>query len=267
MGKRLDGGVQSVDRAMLVLETLGECQEGQCLTALSRQTGLSLTTAHRLLTTLQQRRFVQFSPSEKVWRVGLRAFSVGSAILRDSCFISRAQPFLKLLRDRTGETANLGIVDNREMIKVCRLESRTTQKAGSPIGSRIPMTRSGIGKAVLYTYTPREIESVYRADIMNTLPSDGIVLEQSLLPELREARTRGYAIDDQSSKSGLCCVAAPIVGRQSDVVCAISISGSTARITPERIPMLGRLVADVAADFASSIERHDHHRVDAIVRN
>src|SRR5690606_33387535 len=76
------GTVQSVDRAMAILELLGEDEEGFRLTDISRRTGLSASTVHRLLTTLEQRRFVQFDPTDSMWHVGRTAFAVGSAFTR-----------------------------------------------------------------------------------------------------------------------------------------------------------------------------------------
>ena len=79
MDKDLLGRVQSVDRALTLLEVLGEDDSGQRLTDLARRTGLSLTTVHRLLTTLEQRQFVQFSLRDNLWHVGRQAYAVGSA--------------------------------------------------------------------------------------------------------------------------------------------------------------------------------------------
>src|ERR1700760_519109 len=81
-----DGGVQSVDRALLLIETLAEDDEGYRLTDLAVRTGLSPSTVHRLLTTLEKRRFVQFDRSEAVWYIGAKSFAVGSTFLRRRSF-------------------------------------------------------------------------------------------------------------------------------------------------------------------------------------
>src|ERR1700736_6880965 len=89
-----DGGVQSVDRALLIIETLAEDDEGYRLTDLAIRTGLSPSTAHRLLTTLEKRRFVEFNPSDNMWHVGRQAFAIGSAFVRRRNFVAPAFPFL-----------------------------------------------------------------------------------------------------------------------------------------------------------------------------
>src|SRR3982074_1721803 len=77
-----DGGVQSVDRALLILETLAEDDEGYRLSDLSVRTGLSTSTVHRLLATLEKRRFVQFDRYESKWHVGAQSFAVGATFPR-----------------------------------------------------------------------------------------------------------------------------------------------------------------------------------------
>src|SRR5947209_19712903 len=71
-----DGGVQSVDRALSIIETLAEDDEGYRLSDLAVRTGLSTSTVHRLLATLESRRFVQFDRAGLKWHVGARGFTV-----------------------------------------------------------------------------------------------------------------------------------------------------------------------------------------------
>ena len=92
-----DGGVQSVDRALTLIETLAEDDEGYRLTDLAVRTGLSTSTVHRLLTTLEKRRFVQFDRSEAKWHIGVRSFSVGSTFARRRNFVAHAMPYLRKL--------------------------------------------------------------------------------------------------------------------------------------------------------------------------
>src|SRR6202047_3152073 len=96
-----DGGVQSVDRALVIIETLAEDDEGYRLTDLAVRTGLSPSTVHRLLTTLEKRRFVQFDRDESTWHIGAQSLAVGSTFVRRRNFLSQALPYLRKLRDQT----------------------------------------------------------------------------------------------------------------------------------------------------------------------
>jgi len=247
--KDLNGRVQSVDRAMSLLEVLGSGEGGQRLTDLSRTTGLSLTTVHRLLTTLEQRRFVHFSASDSLWRVGPQAYAVGSAFVRDRTFVAPALPFLRRLRDQTRETANLGVVEDGEIVLVNQITSREITRAISRVGGRTPMTASGMGKAVLSCYSPDDVSAVLRRRGMRRITGKTLTSRDALERELADARTNGYSVDDEEFLPGLRCVAAPVYDSQAEVVCAISVSGLPARMTAERIPTLGRLLAQTAAEL------------------
>src|SRR6478735_1266503 len=119
-----DGGVQSVDRALSIIEVLAEDDEGYRLTDLAVRTGLSTSTVHRLLATLEKRRFVQFDRTESKWHVGAQSFAVGATFARRRNFVAQAMPYLRKLRDQTRETANLAVVDDESIIVLTRMESR-----------------------------------------------------------------------------------------------------------------------------------------------
>ena len=85
-----DGGVQSVDRALSIIEVLAEDDEGYRLSDLAVRTGLSTSTAHRLLATLEKRRFVQFDRTESKWHVGAQSFAVGATFTRRRNFTAQA---------------------------------------------------------------------------------------------------------------------------------------------------------------------------------
>lgn len=253
MNNQLDGRVQSVDRAMLLMEALSAAESGLRLTDLARRTKLSLTTVHRLLTTLEQRHFVQFLPGDSLWHIGQQAFTIGNAFVRDRSFVAPAQPFLRRLREQTKETANLGVVQDGEIVLVDQLESREINRAISRIGGRTPMTASGMGKSVLATYSGGEVISFLNRHGLRRVTNKTLTCRDALTTQLSKIRTDGYAVDDEEYVAGIRCVAAPVYDCHADVVCAISISGLPLRMTATRIPALGRLVAETAAEMTRSI--------------
>src|SRR5258705_8949894 len=89
-----DGGVQSVDRALLIIETLAEDDEGYRLTDLAVRTGLSPSTVHRLLATLEKRRFVQFDREESMWHIGAQNFACGSTLVPGRTIVAQTLAYL-----------------------------------------------------------------------------------------------------------------------------------------------------------------------------
>ena len=247
------GSVQSVDRALALLEALGEDEEGYRLTDLAIRTGLSPSTAHRLLATLEQRRFVAFDPSDNTWHVGRQTFSVGSAFVRRRNFVAPALPFLRKLRDLTHETANMGVADEGEVVVLTQVESREIMRAITRVGGRAPMVASGLGKAILATYSNDEVAAIIKRHGMPRLTPRSVLRAGELRGVLDAVRSQGYAVDDEEFLTGLRCVAAAVYNDQGEAMAAISVSGLAARVPERRVSELGRLVRDVARELTLAL--------------
>jgi IclR family acetate operon transcriptional repressor len=247
------GGVQSVERALRLLEILGEDAEGYRLTDLAGRSGLSLSTVHRLLTTLEARHFVQFDPTDGMWHVGRQAFAVGASFVTQRNFVGPALPFLKRLRDLTHETANLGIAEAGEMVVLTQVESREIMRAITRVGGRVPMVSSGMGKAILSTYRPEQVAAIISRFGMKRLTPGTLTRASDLTRELKQARSRGYAVDDEEYVQGLRCVAAVVRNQMGEALCAISVSGLAVRLTSDRIPQIGQLVAETAHALTAAL--------------
>ena len=248
-----DGGVQSVDRALLIIETLAEDDEGYRLSDLAVRTGLSTSTAHRLLTTLERRRFVQFDRDGSKWHVGAQSFVVGSTFVRRRNFATQAMPYLRKLRDQTRETANLAVVDDESIFVLTGMESREIMRSLTKVGGRVAMVASGVGKAVLATYSDDDVNAIIRRQGMPRLTEKSIVRPGALFRELETIRRQGYAVDDEEARIGLRCVAAVVFSDSSEPLAAISVSGMTSRVTAARLPALGQTVREVAAELTLAL--------------
>ena len=248
-----DVGVQSVDRALSIIETLAEDDEGYRLSDLAIRTGLSTSTVHRLLATLESRRFVQFDRTESKWHVGARAFTVGATFARRRNFSAQAVPYLRKLRDLTRETANLAVVDDEFIIVLTRAESREIMRSLTKVGGRVAMVASGVGKAVLATYSDADVSAIIHHHGMPRLTEKSIVRPSDLFKELEKVRRQGFAIDDEEACMGLRCIAAVVYNDNSEPLAAISVSGMTSRITDERLATLGETVREVAAELTLAL--------------
>src|ERR1700759_1830727 len=230
-----DGGVQSVDRALSIIETLAEDDEGYRLSDLAVRTGLSTSTVHRLLATLEKRRFVHFDRYESKWHVGAQSFSVGATFARRRNFTAQALPYLRKLRDQTRETANLAVVDDGSIIVLSRVESREIMRSLTKVGGRVAMVASGVGKAVLATYADDDVNAIICRQGMPRLTEKSIVRPGELFRELETIRRQGFAVDDEEARIGLRCVAAVVYNDCAEPLGAVSISGLTSRITDGRV--------------------------------
>src|ERR1700737_488153 len=248
-----DGGVQCVDRALLIIETLAEDDEGYRLSDLAVRTGLSTSTVHRLLATLEKRRFVQFDRYESKWHVGAQSFAVGATFTRRRNFAAQAMPYLRKLRDLTRETANLAVVDDQSIIVLTRMESREIMRSLTKVGGRVAMVASGVGKAVLATYSDEDVNAIICRQGMPRLTEKSIVRPSELFRELEAIRRQGYAVDDEKPRMGLRCVPPVVYNDCGEPLAAISVSGMTSRLTDDRLPALGKIVREVAAELTAAL--------------
>ncbi len=236
------GQVQSLARALAILNAVAEADDGMTLTDIAQQVGLPPSTTHRLLTTLQQEHYVRFDNERTLWSVGVQSFVVGNAFLRNRHLVQTARPLLRALMEESGETVNLAIIDEGEAVFLHQVECRQMMRALSSLGSRVPLHCSGVGKALLLAMPDAGVTKILHRHGLRRLTVRTIVRPAELREELERSQSRGYAIDDEEHAVGLRCVAAPIVDELGEAVAAISISGPAARITDDRIPLLGAMV-------------------------
>lgn len=247
-------GVQAVSRALALLRTLARTEEGAGVSELARRCGLAVSTAHRLLTTLEAEGFALYNAHTRLWHVGREAFSTGLAFGRRHSLAAPALPHLRWLRDVTRETANVGVLQDGHVITIGQVESRQIMRAiAMPGGKGVPAAASGMGKAILSTWPEAAVrEHVARHGLPPLTPRSHRRIE-TLLDDLASCRARGWALDDEEHTPGLRCVAAVISGIDGEALGAISISGLTMRITEARRDHAGDAVMKAASRLAAEL--------------
>jgi IclR family acetate operon transcriptional repressor len=238
--------VQALSRALTLLNRVAETAEGATLTELAQQVGLAPSTAHRLLTSLEQERYVRFEPKDRLWSIGVQAFVTGCAFTKTRNLVALARPHMRRLMDDSGETVNLAVEDNGQAVYLAQIECRQVMRVFTRPGSRVPLHCSAVGKAILTAYSDRLLTKVLQQQGMPRLTVKTLMSPAQLRDDIAQARSRGYALDDEEHAVGLRCISAPIFDETSDVVAALSASGPMARITDDRIAPLGALVIDAA---------------------
>ena len=253
MHREADGTVQSLLRALRLLELLAEDDEGYRLVDIAERAGLSTSTAHRLLTTLEQKRFVQFDRGANLWHVGVQCFAVGAAFGRRRNIVTLALPVLRKLRDAIGETANLGLADQGDVVFLTQVDSREMMRAMGRPGGRLPLACTAMGQAILAAMSEQEVSAYLQKYGLPRLTPNSIARPTKLHQALAEARRAGYAVDHEENAAGLRCVAAVIRDEQLRPIAAVSIAGPTVRVTLRRVPEVGREVMAAAHEITQAI--------------
>ncbi len=247
------GQVQSLMRALALLNALADADDGITLTDSAQQVGLSASTAHRLLTTLQQERYVQFDPERRLWSVGVQAFIAGNAFTKSRNLAGIARPAMRRLMEDSGETVNLAIEDQGQAVYLAQVECRQMMRAFARPGARVPLHCSGVGKALLSAMEPKALAKLLHKQGLPRMTLKTRNTAAALRDDLAAGRSRGFAIDDEEHAVGLRCIAAIIFDENRDPLAALSVSGPMARIQDERIPVLGALVRQAAQAVSVSL--------------
>lgn len=253
---RNDGHVQSLNRAIAILNRVAEAGDGLALTDIARDVKLSTSTAHRLLTTLQAQRYVRFDAAHKLWYVGVQAFIAGNGFLKSRDIVEIARPHMRRLREETGETVNLAVIEKGEAVYLAQLESREMMRTFARPGNRVALHCSGVGKAYLATLNDVDLAKYLPRNSLEALTGRTITTLDALRTEIRRIRKAGFALDDEEQASGVRCIASVIYNESGEPACALSVSGPATRLTADHVQTWGTKVKSAAGAITSEIGGH-----------
>ncbi len=248
------GAVQSLNRGLMILDRVAESgRNGALLTDIALQVGLPASTAHRLLNTLEQAGFVRRDPQLGVWHIGPKTFAIGNAFLDSRDVVAQARPYMKRLMEQAGETVNLAVENGGQIVYVAQVECTEMMRMIVRLGSRAPIHASAVGKAIMAWMQESQVERFLWYHGLQRLTPQTITTMAEMKSNLAEIRQRGYAYDLEEHKVGLHCVSSAIFNEHGEPIAGISLSGPKARITSDRLPELGVLVDQTAADITEAI--------------
>jgi IclR family acetate operon transcriptional repressor len=261
------GGVQAVDRALDVLETLAEAGrvnsagpagDGVALSQIAERTGLPFGTIHRLLRTLVARGYVRQGAD--------RRYALGATLLRlraagEQLLGPCAEPYLARLVDLSGETANLAVMEGDAVVYVAQVPSPCRLRLFAEVGRRVLPHCTAVGKVLLAAWPDADAARLLARTGMPRRTPRTHTGHQELLGELALVRARGYALDLGEEDLDVQCVAVPV--RDGDrVAAALSVSGPAARMgldsgsgqgDPDGLADLVESMAKVAGEFSADV--------------
>lgn len=244
--------IKSLDRAMAVFEYLSEAQ-GMALSTIAAEMNQSPATVYRILITLEGRGLVEFDTEEQIWQIGPRAFVIGARFLRRTSLVERARPILRRLMQATGETANLGVAQNANVLFVSQVETHENIRAFFPPGTLSPMHASGIGKALLAYMDPDRLTEILANAPLRQFTPHTLTDALAVRRDLSKIRARGFSVDGEEKNLGMRCIAAPVFDLNNEAIAGISVSGPTSRITDDEIKRLSEAVIDASRSLSHAI--------------
>ena len=249
---RPSGFIQSVDRAISILETFTQEHPESGVSDIARSLHLNKSTAFGLLSTLERRGYVEQNPDNGRYRLGLKAIELGMAKLGGFPLTKVANPILHDLVERLGETAHLAIYDKGEVVYVDKVEADNALQISSFIGKRNPSYCTGVGKCLLAFQSQDEIDRVIRAGMPPRTPKT-LVDPDFFKQELARIRRNNRGRDEEEFVMGLVCSASPIRDGRGQVCAAISVSAPTIRASSETMSRIDDMVSAAARRISEAL--------------
>ncbi|MEB4592845.1 IclR family transcriptional regulator [Candidatus Thiothrix sp. Deng01] len=220
--------IQVIDRAAALLDAIARYPEPVSLKILSAETGLHASTAHRILASLIDNRFVEREPGGR-YKLGMRLLQLGVRLHRNIDLRSIALPYMEKLRDQLNESVNLTIREGDMVVYIEKATPNRMMHVQQIIGSRAPLHVTAVGKLMLGAggedeirgYAQRTNLPAYTRNTLSNLPD--------LLADCRTAATHGYSLDNEEAEIDVGCIGVLIHDSNGNVAAGLSVSAPIER--------------------------------------
>ena len=241
--------IQVLDRALRVLDVMSGSASAMGPSELSRALRFHKSTIHRVLKVLQDHHLVRRN-SRGQYNLGFRLFELGSRSIERFPLPQRAEPYLNQLMLDTGETAELCVLQNTQLISVANAEAPWISRN---VGHKVDLHATAAGKAFLACLPLTAQDALIGQLPLITHTKDTALCIRALKAELASIRRQGFSVNDQEVEEGVRGVAAPIFDGKGRVIASIGIVGPIFRITSTRVPEIARMVRAMATQLSAEL--------------
>jgi len=238
---------QTLVRGLDVIEAVASGSNS--LAEIARATGMSYSTTHRFAQVLSERGYLRYSRGRE-FELGPKLIELGFQAHTQTDIVEIAHDYLHDLAQRSGDTVHLGCRDGEEVIYLDKIKGNRPVNVNSRIGGRRPMSRTGIGMALLLDSSLEELVEIFASNkVQGRVDGD----EREFLLRMSEYAKGGYALDIGDDSPSIRCVAAPVRGPSGDIIAAISISSATEYMSDQRMQTLIPEVKLIAQKISAAV--------------
>lgn len=236
--------IQVADRLFQTVELLAE-NGSMGLMDISNNLGLNKSTVHRVLNSLIYMGYVRQNPESGRYELTFKIVDISSKIMSKVDIVRVVRPHLRRLMELTKETVHFVERDGTEAVYIDKVESfSNTVQMVSRIGSRIPLYRSGVGKAMAAELSEQAVQEIWENSEIVRMTPYTITNYEEFKRCLEDIRKRGYALDNEENETGVRCIAASLKDYQGSVKYAFSISAPVNRMDNDRILELSKYILE-----------------------
>jgi DNA-binding IclR family transcriptional regulator len=228
--KEAKSSIQVIERMMSLLEALAGQSAPVNLKRLSMQTGLHPSTAHRILSVMVDNRLVDRT-EPGIYRLGIRLIELGNLVKSRISVRQDALPYMQTLHQDLGETVNLSVRHDDEVIYIERTAgSNSMMRVVQIIGARAPLHITAVGKVFLAVDGPEKQIQYAKRTGLPKYTENTVTDAESLMRELDRVRRQGYAFDNEEAEKGVSCIGAGIYNDEGRLVAGLSVSAPSDRL-------------------------------------
>lgn len=247
--------LQSLARAVAVLEMLGESEVPLSLAELCLRMQIHKSTAHRSLMVLERMTLIERTHDNR-FRLGLKLYELGNRAVEQVDLRARIRPYLWRLSAQLGETVHLGVLQKASVVYLDKAEPNRRVCMSSKTGSSNPVYCTSLGKAILAFLPPESVEEIIDRIRFVAFTPKTITNREDLLKSLERVRRRGFAVDDEEIEMGVRCIGAPIFDENRFPIAALSMSGPTARVRPQNAASIAERLIRCCNEISNSLRVH-----------
>ena len=227
--------IQTLKKALEVIEVLHKSGGTMGISEIDERVGIGKSTVHRVLDTLMMHNYVEKAEDSAKYRLSWKLFEIGQSVPAQRNLLNLNTDALKEICDKYDESVNVGIHSEDSMIIIARLAPKSNMAANVPIGSKLPLHASAMGKVAICEYREAELREIFPCDALKQYTPNTVKTFAELAAQLAEVRQQGYSVDDQELYLGITCVAMPIKDYDLKTVAAVSVSGTSSRLNLNKI--------------------------------
>ena len=258
-GERRRDSVQSVERALALVDVLAQSTGSLQLTELAQRTRLNVSTGHHLLATLVKWGYVARTPNRR-YALGARGLHLAQAFLKQVDLPRLAQPHVDRINEDTGETVHLGVLQGDAVVTLLKREGRHAVRVDTGVvGAADAAHATALGKAMLAWLPEHEIRRILAVRGMAAFTPSTITDVDIMIEELRLVRRNSHAVDREERQPGVTCVAAAIRNHLGAVVGAVSVAAPTSRASEVHLARMRDSVMGAARALSAEFGEEGPH--------
>lgn len=245
--------VRAVDRALDVLMCFNRQTPELSMTQIGEQIGIHKSTVHRLLATLEHRRFVQRDPETGMYRLGIRLLQMAYLTLEQNDLRRLAAPFMQRLGQQFQENIHLAILDDSEVVYLSIIESPQRVKLAAAVGQRLPAYATASGKAILAFLPSNMVQRILDQGMPQLTPRTQ-TSPNAFFEDVHSIRERGFAISEQEFEDDINAVAAPLFDPEGQPIASIAVASPAFRLTHERMMQIGPVLVAATGEISQEVK-------------